>query len=248
MNYIIFDLEFNQLHPDHKENKTDENTKLPFEIIQIGAFKINEDFKVISTFNALIKPNLYKVIHPYVQDLTKISEEDLVKCKSFSNVYKDFTNFIGKNPCVFCVWGKADIKELIRNIKFYNLDYSLLPTKYIDIQGHASKYFNMQKGMKIGLKTAVEQLGLEIKSDFHDAFNDAYYTTEVFKRIHNKNIKALTYSHSISERKNKQKEKIDLPSLIEQFEKMYKRNLTNEEKEMVKLAYIMGKTNQFTNK
>ncbi|MGL5381716.1 exonuclease domain-containing protein, partial [Clostridium sp.] len=167
MNYIIFDLEFNQLHPDHKENKTDENIKLPFEIIQIGAFKMNENFKVVSTFNALIKPELYKVIHPYVQDLTKLSEEDLIKCKSFPSVYKDFLSFLGKSPCVFCVWGKSDIKELIRNIKFYNLDFSSLPTKYIDIQSHASKHFKMQKGMKIGLKTAVEQLGLEIKSDFH---------------------------------------------------------------------------------
>ena len=32
------------------------------------------------------------------------------------------------------------------------------------------------------------------------------------------------------------------------FEKMYSKNLTKEEKSMIRLAYFMGKTNQFTDK
>ncbi len=50
MNYIIFDLEFNQGYNNQIE------IKCPFEIIQIGAIKLNEDFTTIDTFNALVKP------------------------------------------------------------------------------------------------------------------------------------------------------------------------------------------------
>ena len=53
MKYIIFDLEFNQ--SSNKEEKLDE---LPFEIIQIGALKLDENLEVISIFNELVKKSL----------------------------------------------------------------------------------------------------------------------------------------------------------------------------------------------
>ena len=93
MNYIIFDLEFNQLYTKknaetqdstieepiniyneskqkNTKNKYTENyeksnthidnksVEMPFEIIQIGALKLNEDLEIISTFERLIKPSL----------------------------------------------------------------------------------------------------------------------------------------------------------------------------------------------
>ena len=39
MNYIVFDLEWNQC----PYGKGKENKRLPFEIIEIGAVKLNED-------------------------------------------------------------------------------------------------------------------------------------------------------------------------------------------------------------
>jgi len=38
---------------------------------------------------------------------------------------------------------------------------------------------------------------------------------------------------------------IDVDALIYQFEKMYSREMTEEEKSIIILAYKMGKTNQF---
>lgn len=70
MNYIIFDLEFNQNHPDNKDVAT---PNLIFEIIQIGALKINSNFEVIDNFNKLVKPTVYSTIHPYVEKLTNIT-------------------------------------------------------------------------------------------------------------------------------------------------------------------------------
>ncbi len=40
---------------------------------------------------------------------------------------------------------------------------------------------------------------------------------------------------------------VDYHGLYKQFEKMYSRTLTYEEKEMIRLAYLMGKTKQFIN-
>ena len=246
MNYIIYDLEFNQEYPSNKAVKTDNYYKLPFEIIQIGAVKLNENFKIISKFNYLVKPTLYTTIHPYVEDLTKLNMEQLNSSNNFPDVFEKFIKFIGKNNPILGVWGTADIKEFIRNIEFHNLDTSLFPKEYIDIQLHASKHFNSPKGRKIGLRNATEILEIPIKSEFHNAFNDAYYTSKVFKNIYNASIKPLKYVPKPPKANNLPKDKLDTVALISQFEKIYNREMSEEEKSIIKLAYIMGKTNQFT--
>lgn len=244
MNYIIYDLEFNQKNNDYIETENNELPSIPFEIIQIGAVKLNENFETMSTFDALIKPTIYKTIHPIVENLTKITDEQVSSCKDFINVYKDFLNFIGDDEIVLCVWGIVDIKELMRNVKFYNLSASLI-SKYIDIQAYASKQLKNEKKSKIGLKNAIELLNIPIKGDFHNAFYDAYYTAEIFKIIHNHNIKPIVYTSSPGRKSAKHKEKIDITSLIMQFEKLYNREMSNEEKSIIKLAYMMGRTGQF---
>lgn len=50
MHYIVFDLEFNQDIPSLREPEPN-RTRYPFEIIQIGAVKLDASFQTISTFN-----------------------------------------------------------------------------------------------------------------------------------------------------------------------------------------------------
>lgn len=245
MSYIIFDLEFNQQYPKDKSLTNAIKKGLLLEIIQIGGLKLNNNFETISIFNSLINPTVHTIIHPYVKNLTGITNERLSSSKTFPEVYKDFLDFIGDNETILCVWGTADIKELIKNTNFYNLSYSSLSKKYIDIQSLASKYFNTPKGTKISLRNAIELLNINITGEFHDAYNDAYYTAEVFKKLHNPTITPLIYNFNLSRRHIHHKEKINLDGLINQFEKMYNRQMSKDEIDMIKLAYNMGRTKQF---
>ena len=43
MNYIVFDLEWNQSHI----GQAGEHPRMPFEIIEIGAFKLNKKYETI---------------------------------------------------------------------------------------------------------------------------------------------------------------------------------------------------------
>ena len=54
MDYVIFDLEWNQC----PYGKGKENPKLPFEIIEIGAVKIDEDANVLDTFSIHLRPSI----------------------------------------------------------------------------------------------------------------------------------------------------------------------------------------------
>ena len=71
MYFIVFDLEFNQdpdsliiprLRPDSPEMAG----KYPYEIIQIGAVKLDGDFKMVGTFNRLVRPSIYGHVSDFV--------------------------------------------------------------------------------------------------------------------------------------------------------------------------------------
>ncbi len=248
MHYIVFDLEFNQGFDFSKMKKNKTIAKCPFEIIQIGAVKLDENLNTTSTFSRLVKPKVYKRIHPFVKKITGITMDQVRNEKPFKEVYKEFIEFIKNEKSSLCVWGTADIKELFRNIEYHKLSTSFMPKYYINIQSYASKRLECPKGSHIGLKNAVELLDIPYNISFHDAFNDAQYTTEVFRKIFTEDIKPKIYSqdkHKNSNKRNMTKHKIDNYKLLKQFEKMFQREMTPEEQSIIKLAYLMGNTNQF---
>lgn len=245
MKYIVFDLEFNQGF-DQKNEKTVPDENCPFEIIQIGAIKLNSKLELIDTFNSYIKPNIYKNLHPFIKKMTQINKKTLKNAQSFEVVYKNFLDFIKDEKVIFCIWGGADMKEFFRNIDYYNLDYEAFPKQYINLQKYASKHFNNPSGKNIGLQNAIKLLNIEENKNFHDALNDAYYTAQVFRKIYNKKIPVENYNfEKVKSKPKKQKMVVDYNQLFLEFEKILNKKLSKEEKHIIELSYKMGKTNQF---
>lgn len=247
MKYMVFDLEFNQNFNFNKERPKAINLKCPFEIIDIGALKLDIDLQVIGTFDKLVKPQVYTRLHPFVQKMTGITKQSLKTAKTFTEVYEEFKEFVS-DVDVLCVWGTADIKELIRNIEYYKLDSSIVPKDYINVQHYASKQLESPGGNSVGLGNAARLMNIPLETELHKAFNDAYYTAEVFKKIYNQDVIPKTYNFSFETRPKVIEDKknlLDTGKLIAQFEKMFSRKMTHEEQTIIKLAYKMGSTNQF---
>jgi DNA polymerase III epsilon subunit-like protein len=99
--YIVFDLEFNQDFSDILSENI-RGSMFPFEIIQIGAVKLNSNFNVVESFMRYIKPEIYKKISPLIEELTGIKTEMIIDEKSFPEVYDEFINFIDDIP-IFCI-------------------------------------------------------------------------------------------------------------------------------------------------
>ena len=170
MEYIVFDLEFNQGF-DEKTNKTIPNERCPFEILQIGALKLDKDLNVIDTFNSYVKPKIYNRVHPFITNMTGIKNKMVKDAPYFPDVYKSFKKFIGRKDNVLCVWGSGDLKELYRNVYYYGLPHKTIPTLYINIQHYASAYFKNPSGKSIGLQNAIQLLEIEQKKSYHDGFH-----------------------------------------------------------------------------
>lgn len=179
MNYIVLDLEWNQC----PSGKAESLQRLPFEIIEVGAVKLDENLNVAERFDGLVKPQVYDSIHAIIEEITKFSMEELnSKGRYFEEVIKDFLKWCGED-FLFCTWGPQDLSELQRNMKFYNLSYRFgLPFYYLDIQKLFSIRYEDGK-VRRSLEHAVEFLKIEKKEEFHRAIDDVDYTTRIMQMM-----------------------------------------------------------------
>lgn len=249
MDFIVYDLEFNHDFSPLKKDKekTCKGAARPcFEIIQIGAVRLDQQLTRKAVFDRYVKPTIYPEVSPFITELTGITTEQLSQEAAFPEVYKELIGFTGPSDSVLCVWGMSDLKELFRNIDYHKLDQNLMPRNYINLQPYASLRFGLPQNRSMKLKTTAELLEIPLVHPFHNAFYDAYYTAEILKKIYSSSIKPKFYDPNfIPVRPQPVKRSVDFGKLIAQFEKMYSRNLTEEEQDMIRLAYKMGKTRQF---
>lgn len=174
MNYIVLDLEWNQ-SPDGKKNS---NKKLPFEIIEIGAVKLNEKLEILDTFQCLIKPQVYKWIHNNIHEVIHMDYKDLQNGKLFPQAAREFLEWCGDSYSLF-TWGNQDTTEFQRNLKYYEM-LSLLPGPffYYDLQKLFSINFEASQNRR-ALEYAIDFLKIPKKNEFHRALADARYTAEI---------------------------------------------------------------------
>ena len=178
MNYIIFDLEWNQgVNRGEKRDK-----KMPLEIVEIGAVKLNEDREMISEFSELIKPQIYHEMHNITRKIIHIQMEELEKGKPFEEVMPAFLEWCGEDYG-FCTWGASDLYYLQSNMDFYYMDKLDFPLKFYNIQQIYADIYD-EEGRISKLEKACSELGIPEDEPFHAAINDAKYTAKVMAKIH----------------------------------------------------------------
>ncbi len=178
-NYIVFDLEWNQ-SAEGKENSVEH---LPFEIIEIGGGKLDEDLDIISEFHELITPQVYTQMHYKIVEVTHMDMGRLKQeGRPFVQVIQEFLQWCGEDY-TFCTWGSMDLTELQRNMEYYQVKNPFkIPLLYYDIQ----KLYALRNGsgkVKPSLDHGVEELGILEERPFHRALDDAYYTGKVMQHM-----------------------------------------------------------------
>ena len=177
--YIVFDLEWNQ-SPQGKEGSIE---NFPFEIIEIGAVKLDESFQVTGEFHRLVKPQVYREMHYMISEVTHM---DILELKeqgeAFTDAVREFTDWCGEEP-LFCTWGSMDLTELQRNMAYYGMEIPFpMPLFYYDVQKLYSLAFGYGK-VRMSLDSAVEEMGILEDRPFHRALDDAYYTGRVMAHM-----------------------------------------------------------------
>ena len=176
MSYIILDLEWNQARSNREVVEDRNGNKLYGEIIQIGAVKLSEKFKIAETLKINVKPKYYKIIHRKVRQITGIKQEDLGRGEEFLSAMARFRKWCGED-FTFLTWGPDDIRVMRRNIEMYGED-----TEWINNWYDLQTIYNIQTESgdnQKSLSTAIEHFGIDASEPMHDALNDAYYTAKV---------------------------------------------------------------------
>ena len=173
--YIVFDLEWNQSSAGREAS----SPRLPFEIFEIGAVKLNEKLEKVSEFHRLIKPCVYRQIHHIISEVTHVSAEELEKNgKPFPEVMEEFIEWCG-DDYTFCTWGSMDLTELQRNMVYHGLEIPFeFPLLFYDVQKLFSLLYSDGK-TRASLDEAVEFFNLKVDAPFHRALDDADYTGKV---------------------------------------------------------------------
>ena len=142
MIFIVLDLEYN--HIDNR-NKLLSNTLhlnrpsyMTDEVLQIGAVKLDENLKYISSFKRYIKPKFLVTLNKRVQDLIQI-DMNYIKTNGvkFKRAVYEFMDFIGENlkDVVIITWGYSDWIILNKNFEANKIkNINLNNAYYIDLQ------------------------------------------------------------------------------------------------------------------
>lgn len=177
MDYVVFDLEWNQAE------SLSQKEALSFEIVEIGAVKLDKNCQIVDRFSSLVRPALYSKLNAATSQVIPITEEELqTQGRAFPEVVQEFLHWCGKEVR-FCTWGIMDLAELQKNMEFYGLEERLpKPLYYYDIQKWYSIFYEDGKKRR-SLEYAVESLALWDEMPFHRAFSDAYYTAKVMQTM-----------------------------------------------------------------
>ena len=84
MNNIVLDLEWNQSSTKAEEKE------IPFEVIEIGAVKLDEHQQMVSQFSELIRPQIYTQMHQITSRLIHLKMEELQRGIPFWRLWNAF--------------------------------------------------------------------------------------------------------------------------------------------------------------
>lgn len=180
MQYIILDLEWNQPLSYQSRTYREVGDKLIFEMIQIGAVKLNQQLEVVDSLSIPIQPTHYVKIHPRIRRMTGLGPEELAAAPRFQEAMAQFEAWCGDDYALL-TWGCDDVSVLQQNLDFFGYEAKLPPL--CDIQKLFSEVHSLKE--RAGLKLAMEMMHIEPDEHraFHNAVHDAYYTALVFATL-----------------------------------------------------------------
>lgn len=166
MTFVILDLEWNGAYSKRLKGFINE-------IIEFGAVKVDEEFRILDTFEALIRPQVGKKISGKIKTLTSITNEDLECGLQFMQATARFGKWAGDS--VIMTWGTSDILALIENIRYFGGGRRIpFLRRYVDLQEYCERRLDYDRSKQMGLSTAAQLLKIdEGDFDHHRALGDS---------------------------------------------------------------------------
>ena len=174
--FLIIDLEATCWNEQGDKIKANE-----MEIIEIGAVLVDAgSFETIEEFQSFVKPVRNPVLSDFCKHLTHISQEDVDNAPNFKIALQELNGKLIKpyNP-IFCSWGNYDKNQLLKDCSYHNIPYPF-SEEHINIK---ELFCKKNRCRRVGLRGALEKMGLEFQGNHHRALDDARNIVRIFKTL-----------------------------------------------------------------
>jgi inhibitor of KinA sporulation pathway (predicted exonuclease) len=180
------------------------------EIIEIGAVKLNEQGKEISSYKEYVRPEYTTEMDNTCQQLTGITMSVLSRADHFRTVYKRFLKWCNAeevNNYEIYAWSESDWRQLNGELLLKQMDITDANVRWMlaHWQNFQQIYCNiLGLDQVISLDKAVSTLGEKFDGQMHDALWDARNTSKLYviskeKKELNKIIKPILEATKPSE-------------------------------------------------
>lgn len=163
MTKIIFDLEATCWEGKPKNFRQ--------EIIEIGAYKIDEFGEVIDKFQQFIKPQVHPYLSSYCVKLTSITQKDVERAKIFPIVIENFISWIDEEHYSLLSWGTDDKELLYNDCILHKIETGWLKRKHVDLKEEYRRIKNRPE--KISFSKALDIENITYIGTQHRAIYDA---------------------------------------------------------------------------
>ena len=188
-NFVITDFEWTSWKGNYTGKYLEKEKRHKWqkkEIIQIGAIKVNENFKIEKKLNIYVKPLFNPDLSEYIQKLTGLKQSFIdKKGVEFEIAFKRFLDFTDNN---LIISNGDDGKVLNLNLKYHNIK-----KKYPNIFNVKSIFRDRYKIPKNMLHSTIihSYFGYKLYfKKFHNPIEDCKNILKVIKKI-NFNFKYL---------------------------------------------------------
>ncbi len=180
MNYVILDMEWDSVYSVKKRGFINQ-------IIQIGAVKCNESFKITGTFERTVKSSISKKVTSRFTELTGITTKDMLSGISPETAVREYNDWVGTD-FITLTWSNSDLFSIAENEKYILNGLKFKIEKYLDLQKYIQNEM-IQMGFEcksqISLESAADILNVNHKGlELHTAKDDSMLCVGLLKKYY----------------------------------------------------------------
>lgn len=176
MKHIVIDLEMNKIEKQFRNS-----CRLSSELIEIGAVRMDQSFRVTDTYQTYVSPDFGRMDERIIE-LTGITDDKLEGAPKFAQAMDDFAAWIGEEEMQYYSWSLSDIRQFENESEFKEYKGIILTkmkANWNDFQEEYSRLLGIEK--KIKLKQAVAAADYNFTGAAHTALADAVNTAEILR-------------------------------------------------------------------
>lgn len=185
MQHIFLDFEMNQAP---RRKNPDVSPALLHEIVEIGAVKLDGDYRQVGKYSAYVKPERFPIGAPCTR-VTGITDATVENAKYLREALEDFLAWIGDEPARIYAWSDSDRSQLFQECREKGIWEEKPPKafrRWIDFQRIYTRLLGLSKRNRISLKNAIGGIEVNFAGSQHSAADDAENSAVLLTLLHDK--------------------------------------------------------------